>query len=149
MLWRWDTVTFGMSSHYVCSSIKKVICHKRELMASLLEEGYNLLHFELADPHAGSLLFWCQSYAGGDKSACGHREDWQLLYIRSAWAPACQLQARCSLKDPDYRFICSSSSAEGHLFKWSVPSINMLSKQHSLLHLNGTLVLPAVQWMSV
>lgn len=134
----------------VCFTFKKKSCViKENLMASVLEEGYNLLYFELAGAHAGSLLFWCQSYAGGEKPACGHREDWWLLYIRPAQAPACQLQAHRSLKDPDYRFICSSSSAEGHLFKWSGPSIDMLSKQHRLLHLNQTLVLPAVQWMSV
>lgn len=38
---------------------------------------------------------------------------------------------------PDYRFIPSSSSTEGHLFKWSLTLVNALAKEHTSPHCHG------------
>ena len=84
-----------------------------------------------------SLLYWKQSCAqkATNESAVKGKIG-SLRHIHPAEAPAWLLWACHYFKDPDYRFICSSSSTEGHLFKWSVTLVNVLSKQHTSLHCN-------------
>lgn len=92
-------------------------------------------HFKMDGMQIKSLLYWKQSCAQKVTNESAVRgKIGSLWHIHPAEAPAWLLWACHYFKDLDYRFICSSSSTEGHLFKWSVTLVNVLSKQHTPVH---------------
>lgn len=89
-------------------------------------------HFKMDGMQIESLLYWKQSCAQKVTNESAVRgKIGSLRHIHPAEAPAQLLWACHYFKDLDYRFICSSSSTEGHL---SVTLVNVLSKQHTPPH---------------